>query len=95
MTRAALLAVLVTGCRVAPPMATLADAQRANVQLAELQDGRALVVRKCGNCHAPPVPKDHTAGEWPKQLDEMSVRANLDRKQRFLIQQYFVVMTER
>ena len=79
----------------APPMATLADARRANVQLAELQDGRTLVVRKCGNCHAPPVPKDKTAGEWPKQLDEMALRANLDTKQRFLIQQYFVVMTER
>jgi len=90
----ALLAVLV-GCGVTPPKATAADAQRANVQLAELQDGRTLMVRKCGSCHAPPLPHDHTASEWPVKLDEMAERSKLDRQQRYLIQQYFVVMASR
>ena len=83
------------GCGMSPPKATAADAQRANVQLAELQDGRTLMVRKCGGCHAPPMPQEHTAGEWPSKLDEMSERSKLDAKQRYLIQQYFVVMAVR
>lgn len=91
--RTLVIALVGAGCRVAPPTATLADAQRGNVQLAELQDGRAVMVRKCGNCHAPPHPHDHTAADWPRQLDEMSSRANLDTKQRYLIEQYFIVMS--
>lgn len=91
----AMLVALLAGCRVTPPTATVADATRAQVELAQLQDGRALMVRKCGNCHAPPMPKDHTASEWPTKLDEMAKRANLDGEQRFLIQQYLVVMTQR
>jgi hypothetical protein len=88
-------AVAITGCGMSPPKATPADAQRANVQLAELQDGRTLMVRKCGSCHAPPLPNEHPAGEWPSKLDEMSERSKLDSKQRYLIQQYFVVMAKR
>lgn len=91
---AALLAAL-AGCGVTPPRATAADAQRANVQLADLQDGRTLMVRKCGSCHAPPLPSDHTASEWPVKLEEMAERSKLDREQRSLIQQYFVVMAPR
>jgi hypothetical protein len=89
------VAPVVAGCRVTPPRATPADAQRGNVELAQLQEGRALMVTKCGNCHQPPLPKDHAPAEWPHQLDEMAVRANLDVKQRFLIEQYFVVMSTR
>ncbi len=92
----ALAAVAALGaCGMSPPKATPADAQRGNVQLAELQDGRMLMVRKCGGCHAPPLPGEHAAGEWPAKLDEMADRSKLDPKQRYLIQQYFVVMATR
>lgn len=89
------LSAALAGCGMSPPKATPADAQRANVQLAELQDGRTLMVRKCGGCHAPPLPREHAAGEWPTKLDEMAERSKLDPKQRYLIQQYFVVMAVR
>ena len=90
-----LLLVIVAACgRSAPPMATAGDAQRANVELADLQHGRQLLVRKCGNCHKPPLPSDHTPIEWPVKLDEMSARAGLDREQRHLIEKYLVVMAE-
>jgi cytochrome c5 len=97
MFRLVVLAVAVAlgACGMSPPKATPADAQRANVQLAELQDGRTLMVRKCGGCHAPPLPGEHAAGEWPGKLDEMADRSKLDPKQRYLIQQYFVVMASR
>ncbi len=89
------LGALLAACGMAPPKASPADAQRANVQLAELQDGRTLMVRKCGGCHAPPLPKDHTAYEWPSKLDEMADRSKLRSDERHLIQQYFVVMSTR
>ena len=89
------LLVVSSACRVTPPRATAADASRGNVELAELTEGRAIMVTKCGNCHKPPLPSEHLAAEWPSKLDEMAARSNLDPHQRQLIQQYFVVMASR
>ena len=81
------------GCRVAPPQATALDAQRAHVELAELQHGRALLLTKCGgSCHAAPLPSAEPRDAWPSKLDEMSARAGLDLEQHRLIQQYLVTM---
>lgn len=77
-----------------PPHATSADAQRANVELAELEQGRDLVVRKCAGCHKTPMPNDHAPGEWPKMIGEMADRSNLDTKQTKLIEKYLVVMSK-
>lgn len=92
----ALLALLVAaGCaRRMPPRATAADAQRANLTLAQLEEGRKLVVAKCGSrCHQPPLPDDHTASEWPRSLDEMSPRAAITANERRAIEQYMIAMT--
>jgi cytochrome c5 len=88
--------LLVAACgRTAPPMVTAADAQRANIELAELQQGRKLLVGKCANCHRTPMPTDHSAAEWPLKLAEMAQRANIDTSQRVLIEKYLVVMAQR
>lgn len=98
MTRGCALAVTVVAalglaaCRVTPPHATAMDAQRSGIALAELKQGRALMVTKCGNCHKPPLPNAHPAHAWPAMLDEMSERSSLTPDQRRLIQQYFVAM---
>ena len=99
MTRARIIALLVLGslaacARNVPPQASILDSERSSVALAELQQGRKLLVRKCGSCHQTPLPKAHTAAEWPSKLDEMSARASLDAYQRHMIEQYLVVMTE-
>lgn len=79
-----------------PPRATAADAMRANVSVAELEDGRKLVIRKCGGgCHRPPLPSDHTAAAWPKALDEMAPRASVSFDERRAIERYLVVMAQR
>lgn len=84
------------GCaRSSPPMVTATDAQRGNVELAELEQGRKLLIGKCTNCHRVPMPKDHAAGEWPKMLDEMATRANIDITQQKLIEKYLVTMSTR
>ncbi len=87
------IAVITGACvRTTPPTASAADADRAHVELAQLQQGRSLLVTKCGNCHRPPMPRDHAADEWPQKLDEMASRASLDGEQRHLIEQYLVTM---
>jgi hypothetical protein len=79
-----------------PPAATVGDADRVHVELAQLQRGRELLVAKCGNsCHITPLPSQHAALEWPHALDEMAARSGLDRQQRALIEQYLVTMTDR
>jgi cytochrome c5 len=79
-----------------PPTATASDASRANVELAELQQGRTLLIQKCGGaCHKTPMPGDHLAAEWPKKLDEMAERSKLEPMQRALIEKYLVTMASR
>jgi cytochrome c5 len=100
MSRAAIVAVLAAaasagGCaRTLPPLATQVDAERGNVELASLQEGRTLLLRKCGSCHRPPLPRQHPAAEWPGKLEEMAARSNLDLSQRRAIERYLVVMAE-
>jgi hypothetical protein len=91
------LIVLLAACAPRmPPAATIGDADRAHVELAQLQEGRSLLVRKCGqSCHQTPLPSQHLAAEWPAKLDEMSARAGIDYKQRALIEQYLVTMAPR
>lgn len=76
-----------------PPPASASDAERAHVELAELQQGRTLLVQKCGNsCHVAPMPSQHTPAEWPHSLDEMAERSKLQPMQRALIEKYLVTM---
>jgi hypothetical protein len=83
------------GCGGTPPPVSALDASRANFQLADLQSGRTLLIRKCGGCHRVPMPSDETAPEWPAKLMAMSDRAKLDEQQRHLIEAYLVTMTRR
>ena len=77
-------------------MATQSDAVRAHADLAALEQGRELLVKKCGgSCHRAPLPSAHTAAEWPHKLDEMAGRAGLEPGQRALIEQYLVTMARR
>jgi len=99
MRRGALVALLlagaVAGCAGTLPVATAGDAARAGVALDELQRGRSLVGAKCSGCHRAPLPAEHHTAEWPRMLDEMSARANLDPAQRDAIQRYLVTMAAR
>jgi hypothetical protein len=78
-----------------PPAATPLDASRANVDLAELQSGRKLLISKCGSCHRPPMPSAHSRSEWPSKLDDMSERSKLDAVQRQQIERYLLAMAVR
>jgi hypothetical protein len=93
MKQIALLLVLAACSGRTAPHATAADAQRANVELAELEEGRTLLLRKCGGCHKTPIPNDYSPAEWPKQVDDMAPKAKLDARQHALIEQYLITMS--
>jgi cytochrome c5 len=97
MRRIALTIVLagLAACGAMPPVATAGDAARANVALAELEQGRSLLLSKCGNCHAPPLPASQRIADWPAKVGEMAVRSKLVAGQRELIEQYLVAMASR
>jgi hypothetical protein len=78
-----------------PPRATAADAQRANVNLAELEQGRTLLIQRCGKCHQPPMPKEFPAALWPEKVGDMAERAKIDAVQRGSIEQYLQTMSSR
>lgn len=84
--------VLLTSCTKPPPQATALDAERGNVALADLQEGRTLLIRKCGGCHRTPLPTDARAAEWPKHVTDMTERSKINDKQKALIERYLVVM---
>lgn len=86
--------LFLVGCAAggAPPVATTVDAERAHVALTELNEGRTLLVGKCGGCHRAPSPTEHAAHEWPKQLDEMAARSNLNDRERAKIEAYLVAL---
>ena len=86
--RALLLLSVFAACTPTPPVATAADAARANVQLAELEQGRKLLVGKCTACHKAPLPND----SWERYMDDMAEKSKLDATQRHLIEQYLTVM---
>lgn len=89
--------MIATGCmRAMPPVATVRDADRGRVELAELERGRGLLIGKCsGSCHRVPMPTDHSAAEWPEVLGEMSQRAGVTPDQQVLIERYLVTMASR
>jgi hypothetical protein len=78
--------------RSSPPMVTATDAERGNVEIAELEQGRKLLIGKCTACHRVPMPNEHAPAEWPKMLDEMAARSNIDITQQKLIEKYLVTM---
>ena len=86
---------MLAGCGTSPPPVSPLDASRANLQLADLQNGRSLLLRKCGGCHRVPLPAEHSPHDWPAKLSEMSARAHVDESQRQLIEAYLVTMAAR
>lgn len=88
------LAVL-AGCTPPPPLATPADAERAHVALAELSQGRDLLIAKCGACHDVPQPNAEPRAKWPAQVLDMGKRAGLAPEDEHLLEQYLMTMAPR
>lgn len=92
----AVAAALLLGCAVAPlPSPTAADAEWAEARwpghdLAALDRGRDLFVRKCAACHSLPAPAAVPADRWPAVIEDMGREARLGAAEREAILRFLL-----
>jgi mono/diheme cytochrome c family protein len=60
----------------------------ATATLAQLQQGRAIFVNNCGNCHGLPSPDSYSAANWNIILGTMIPRAGLSAADAALVAKY-------
>jgi len=87
--------LLAAACGAPLPHASSVDALRASVALAELEEGRTMLLQKCGRCHAAPHPNRFAALEWPSKVGDMVERSKIDPAQRKSIELYLMTMSSR
>ena len=92
MIRAVLLALVVTGCAADVPRPTSVDANRTNIPLARLEQGRAVYLDKCTRCHTPIGPRDVLAGDWPGHVANMAERSKISADEQQIIVDYLVTV---
>lgn len=81
------------------PKATDADAARIaatwpGTTATTLNQGRTLLLSRCGNCHQPPSPAEHAAAEWPGEVQEMRERSGLSPDDAVLVERYLVAFAK-
>jgi cytochrome c5 len=86
------LAAACTSTSYVPPPATPQLAARGHVNVAQLREGRTVFASRCIECHALPALTRHTASEWPRLIDEMAARANLEPAERDALVAYIVAV---
>ena len=74
----AVLSACITGCEqdasssratlAAPPAVAVMELPEADTAASK------IYIKKCGECHAPPLPTSHTVAEWPSILHRMQYR---------------------
>ena len=92
-----LLALLVACAAGTIPVATQADAERAAASrpattLAELEQGRAIYLKRCSGCHRPVAPDSIAADVWPAQVAKMKDRAHLTPDEEQLVLLYLTTL---
>lgn len=63
-----------------------------HVDLAKLQNGRALFARRCIECHTLPPVWHYSTEDWPKIVDSMAGRASLKPAERDAIIAYILAV---
>ncbi len=72
-------------------MAAATEARYPGVAHAEILEGEKLYTGRCGTCHGLPAVTDRTAEKWPKTIDWMAPKAQIDDVQKAKILKYVLV----
>lgn len=59
-----------------------------NVNMEELQKGRAMYIEKCSSCHALYLPEKYSKKVWEKNVNEMAPKAKITDEEKQLILSY-------
>lgn len=85
----AALALFLANCSTTSKFYTPAEINTsASVSLAELNQGKELLMGKCGDCHRTPAPRKHDAAGWTETLKAMQPKAKISDAETNLIYKY-------
>jgi mono/diheme cytochrome c family protein len=86
-----LVGILAYRCGGALELPTTTDAERSQVPLDTLMQGRLLYIRNCGSCHNLYLPQQYTRTQWKEIVARMQKPAKITNQQAHTIYQYLSV----
>jgi mono/diheme cytochrome c family protein len=85
----AALALFLANCSTTSKFYTPAELNTsATVSLSDLNQGKELLLGKCGECHRTPAPRKHDAAGWTETLKAMQPKAKISDAETNLIFKY-------
>jgi cytochrome c5 len=71
-----------------PELMAAAEKRFPGIKASDITEGQRLYYGKCGNCHSTPEITSEKAEKWPKIMDWMAPKANMDDTQKQKTLQY-------
>ena len=71
-----------------PELMAAAEKRFPGIKASDITEGQRLYYGKCGNCHSTPEITSEKAEKWPKIMDWMAPKANMDDAQKNKTLQY-------
>jgi len=71
-----------------PELMAAAEKRFPGIKARDITEGQRLYYSKCGNCHSTPDITSEKAEKWPKIMDWMAPKANMDDTQKQKTLQY-------
>lgn len=73
---------------------TAAMAQTSGTPLSDLQDGHAIFMVQCSQCHEQRIPNSLTSDEWHTVTPGMAWNAGLSKEERAKVTKYLVAASK-
>jgi cytochrome c5 len=71
-----------------PVLMAAAEKRFPGIKAADITEGQRLYYGRCGNCHSTPEITSESEQKWPKIMDWMAPKANMDDVQKQKTLQY-------
>ena len=71
-----------------PELMAAAEKRFPGIKASDITEGQRFYYSKCGNCHSLPEITSEKAEKWPKIMDWMAPKANMDEIQKQKTLQY-------
>jgi hypothetical protein len=71
-----------------PDLMAAAEKRFPGIKAADITEGQRLYYGRCGNCHSIPAITSESEQNWPKIMDWMAPKSNMDEAQKQKTLQY-------